>query len=135
MYKRQDVDNAEKEHQLGALHYKGQRRNDAAEEHAAGAVSYTHLDVYKRQVLAAATPGYGGVAEALFKMCVGNHVGLQLSNDIDLNDLFKPAYGAVILEPVSYTHLRPVRFWMPTRSTSSCRSPCASPSKPGFFST
>ena len=31
-------------------------------------------------------------------MCVGNHVGLQLSNDIDLNDLFKPAYGAVILE-------------------------------------
>ena len=50
------------------------------------------------KVLAAATPGYGGVAEALFKMCVGNHVGLQLSNDINLNDLFKPAYGAVILE-------------------------------------
>ena len=50
------------------------------------------------KVLAAATPGYGGVAETLFKMCVGNHVGLQLSNDIDLNDLFKPAYGAVILE-------------------------------------
>ena len=50
------------------------------------------------KVLAAATPGYGGVAEALFKMCVGNHVGLQLSNDIDLNGLFKPAYGAVILE-------------------------------------
>ena len=50
------------------------------------------------KVLAAATPGYGGVAEALFKMCVGNHVGLQLSNDIDLNSLFKPAYGAVILE-------------------------------------
>ena len=50
------------------------------------------------KVLAAATPGYGGVAEALFKMCVGNHVGLQLSNNIDLNGLFKPAYGAVILE-------------------------------------
>lgn len=50
------------------------------------------------KVLAAATPGYGGVAEALFKMCVGNHVGLQLSNDLNLNDLFKPAYGAVILE-------------------------------------
>ena len=26
------------------------------------------------KVLAAATPGYGGVAEALFKMCVGNRV-------------------------------------------------------------
>ena len=50
------------------------------------------------KVLAAATPGYGGVAEALFKMCVGNHVGLQLSNDLNFNDLFKPAYGSVILE-------------------------------------
>ena len=50
------------------------------------------------KVLAAATPGYGGVAEALFKMCVGNHVGLQLSNDLNLEDLFQPAYGAVILE-------------------------------------
>ena len=50
------------------------------------------------KVLAAATPGYGGVAEALFKMCVGNHVGLQLSNDINLDDLFQPAYGSVILE-------------------------------------
>ena len=50
------------------------------------------------KVLAAATPGYGGVAEALFKMCVGNHVGLSLSRDINLDDLFKPCYGAVILE-------------------------------------
>ena len=50
------------------------------------------------KVLAAATPGYGGIAEALFKMCVGNHVGLRLSKDIDLNKLFQPCYGAVILE-------------------------------------
>ncbi|WP_294758256.1 phosphoribosylformylglycinamidine synthase [uncultured Gemmiger sp.] len=50
------------------------------------------------KVLSAATPGYGGIAEALFKMCVGNHVGLQLSNDIDPDTLFKPAYGSVILE-------------------------------------
>ena len=50
------------------------------------------------KVLAAATPGYGGVAEALFKMCVGNHVGLALSNDIPVDDLFKPCYGAIILE-------------------------------------
>ena len=50
------------------------------------------------KVLAAATPGYGGIAEALFKMSLGNHVGLQLSNDIDPDSLFKPCYGAVILE-------------------------------------
>ena len=42
------------------------------------------------KVLAAATPGYGGVAEALLKMCVGNNVGLSLSRDLNLDDLFKP---------------------------------------------
>ena len=50
------------------------------------------------KVLAAATPGYGSIAEELFKMSLGNHVGLQLSNDIDPDSLFKPCYGAVILE-------------------------------------
>ena len=55
------------------------------------------------RVLAAATPGYGGVAEALFKMCLGNHVGLRLNNNLDLNDLFKPAYGTVILELLDAT--------------------------------
>ena len=55
------------------------------------------------RVLAAATPGYGGVAEALFKMCLGNHVGLRLNNNLDLHDLFKPAYGTVILELLDAT--------------------------------
>ena len=50
------------------------------------------------KVLAAATPGYGGIAEALFKMCMGNHVGLRLSNDINMKQMFAPCYGAVILE-------------------------------------
>ena len=50
------------------------------------------------KVLSAATPGFGGVAEALFKMCVGNRVGLNLSDDIDPDSLLKPCYGAVILE-------------------------------------
>ena len=50
------------------------------------------------KVLAAATPGYGGVAEALFKMCVGNRVGLRLSEKVDTARLFAPCYGAVILE-------------------------------------
>uniref|UniRef100_UPI0025D76A6C phosphoribosylformylglycinamidine synthase subunit PurQ n=1 Tax=uncultured Gemmiger sp. TaxID=1623490 RepID=UPI0025D76A6C len=50
------------------------------------------------KVLAAATPGYGGVAEALFKMCVGNHVGLNLSDKVSMQELFTPCYGAIILE-------------------------------------
>ena len=50
------------------------------------------------KVLAAATPGYGCVAEALFKMCVGNHVGLNLSDKVSMQELFSPCYGAIILE-------------------------------------
>ena len=50
------------------------------------------------KVLAAATPGYGGIAEALFKMCVGNHVGLNLSDKVSMEELFSPCYGALILE-------------------------------------
>ena len=50
------------------------------------------------KVLAAATPGYGCIAEALFKMSVGNHIGVTLRNNLDLDELFKPAYGTIILE-------------------------------------
>lgn len=67
---------------------------------------------------AAATPGYGCAAEALFKMCVGNGIGVKLSgagaaNEVDvatdtaaaaatsiteLDDLFSLAYGSFIVE-------------------------------------
>ncbi len=60
------------------------------------------------KVLAAATPGYGGVAEALFKMCVGNHVGLSLSRMMNLDDLFKPAATAPFLELLD---LLPASSW------------------------
>ncbi|NEG54280.1 phosphoribosylformylglycinamidine synthase [Bifidobacterium platyrrhinorum] len=48
--------------------------------------------------LAVSTPGYGGTAEALFKMTVGNGIGLALNDGITLDDLFKPAYGSFIVE-------------------------------------
>ncbi|TPF86178.1 phosphoribosylformylglycinamidine synthase [Bifidobacterium sp. UTCIF-37] len=49
-------------------------------------------------VLAVSTPGYGGTAEALFKMTVGNGIGLTLNDDIAIDDLFAPAYGSFIVE-------------------------------------
>ena len=48
--------------------------------------------------LAIATPGYGGSAEALFKMCVGNRIGIELADDVDLDSLFEPLYGSFIIE-------------------------------------
>ncbi|MBT1172319.1 phosphoribosylformylglycinamidine synthase [Bifidobacterium sp. MA2] len=48
--------------------------------------------------LAVSTPGYGGTAEALFKMAVGNGIGVTLNDGIAVDDLFAPAYGSFIVE-------------------------------------
>ena len=48
--------------------------------------------------LACDTPGYGGTAEALFKMCVGNQIGLELADDVDADSLFEPMYGSFVVE-------------------------------------
>lgn len=50
------------------------------------------------QVLAAATPGYGGVMGCLFKMGLGNRLGLALADGVDANELMKPAFGSFVLE-------------------------------------
>ena len=48
--------------------------------------------------LAIDTPGYGCGAEALFKMAVGNGIGLELADDVDVDSLFEPMYGSFIVE-------------------------------------
>lgn len=48
--------------------------------------------------MAVSTPGYGATAEALFKMTLGNRIGLTLNESIAADDLFKPAYGSFIIE-------------------------------------
>lgn len=48
--------------------------------------------------VAVSTPGYGASAEALFKMTLGNQIGIQLDDAISLDDLFSPAYGSFLVE-------------------------------------
>ena len=48
--------------------------------------------------LAVSTPGYGATAEAIFKMTVGNQIGMKLDDGIAVDDLFAPAYGSFIIE-------------------------------------
>ena len=50
------------------------------------------------EALAVDTPGYGGGAEALFKMSLGNRIGLELADDVDVETLFAPMYGSFIVE-------------------------------------
>ncbi len=48
-------------------------------------------------VVAAYTPGMGGVAEAILKMAIGNGIGAELSG-ITMEELFGYAYGGFVLE-------------------------------------
>ena len=49
-------------------------------------------------VLAAYTPGYGGIGEAVFKMGLGNRIGFRYEDGIDLDSIFSYKYGAFVLE-------------------------------------
>ena len=49
-------------------------------------------------VLSASTPGYGGMAEQLFKSCLGNRLGVEVEPSFPLDRLFGYAYGGFILE-------------------------------------
>ena len=53
-------------------------------------------------VVAASSVGYGGIAEALFKMGLGNHIGFKMqSANMTTSQMFAPMYGSMILEMVS----------------------------------
>ena len=57
------------------------------------------------QALAVSTAGYGDLAEALFKMCVGNQLGVALDRNFDVDELFVPAYGSFIVELAEGAHV------------------------------
>ena len=54
--------------------------------------------VRERKVCAAWTPAFGGVAEGVFKMCLGNGFGFEFDAGVTLSDLFSYRYGSFILE-------------------------------------
>ena len=51
-----------------------------------------------KKALAVYTPTYGGVAEAIMKMCFGNGIGFMYANGISLEDIFGYSYGSFIVE-------------------------------------
>ena len=50
------------------------------------------------KVLSAYTPTYGGVAEAILKMAMGNNIGFKYSDNVSMEEIFGYNYGAFILE-------------------------------------
>lgn len=56
-----------------------------------------HKLVEDKKVSSVYTPTYGGIAEAVLKMCIGNDIGFKYS-DIDMKEIFGYNYGSFILE-------------------------------------
>ena len=44
------------------------------------------------------TPAYGGVAEAVFKMSIGNDIGFDFDDGVSLEEIFGYNYGAFVIE-------------------------------------
>lgn len=44
------------------------------------------------------TPGYGGIAEAVLKQCMGNGFGFSLAPSLSLQDIFGYCYGSFLIE-------------------------------------
>ena len=51
----------------------------------------------KGQIASCYTIGFGGIAEAVMKMCFGNNIGFEFE-DIKQNELFEYCYGGFVLE-------------------------------------
>ncbi|HIZ46504.1 MAG TPA: phosphoribosylformylglycinamidine synthase [Candidatus Olsenella pullistercoris] len=52
----------------------------------------------REEALAVSALGYGCAAEAAFKMCVGNRLGLELAPAFGADALFAPSYGSFLVE-------------------------------------
>ncbi len=50
------------------------------------------------RAVSAYTLGFGGVAEAVYKMCIGNGYGFSFSDKLSVKELFDYSYGSFVLE-------------------------------------
>ncbi|MBQ5892932.1 MAG: phosphoribosylformylglycinamidine synthase subunit PurQ, partial [Clostridia bacterium] len=63
------------------------------------------------KVYAAYTPTYGGIAEAVYKMCIGNGLGFAFDPSLTKADIFGYAYGSFLLEVDADTKGQTVGFF------------------------
>lgn len=57
-----------------------------------------HKLISDGKVLSAHTVSFGGLSEAVTKMTFGNKIGINLNNEISIDEFFKPEYGSIVLE-------------------------------------
>ncbi|MCM1369024.1 MAG: phosphoribosylformylglycinamidine synthase [Candidatus Amulumruptor caecigallinarius] len=65
-------------------------------------------NIKNKRIPSAYAIGRGGLAEALVKMSLGNHIGVDTS--VDENDIFEPAYGSIVFEAIEPIEIPGVEF-------------------------
>ncbi len=61
-------------------------------------IEFVNKLIKNGKVLSAYTPTYGGVAEAIMKMALGNKIGFKYNDDLQMQEIFGYSYGSFILE-------------------------------------
>lgn len=64
----------------------------------AACFEYLENLIREKKVRSAFALSHGGMAEAIFKMCIGNRLGFTLSHQVDQSELFDLRYGSFLLE-------------------------------------
>ena len=59
---------------------------------------YVHKLIKENMILSAYAVGFGGIGEALFKMCAGNGIGFTSGVTMSQKELFSSFYGAFLVE-------------------------------------
>ncbi len=57
-----------------------------------------HELIKSKKAVSCYTPGYGGIAEAVMKMAMGNDFGFEFAGDVSLEKIFSWDYGSFLLE-------------------------------------
>lgn len=54
--------------------------------------------IEQKIILSAYTPTFGGVAEAIMKMCFGNKIGFVFEDSVCMEEIFSLSYGSFVIE-------------------------------------
>lgn len=55
-------------------------------------------NIQEGKIVSAYAVGYGGIAESIFKMCIGNGFGFEFNDNLSLQELFKMNYCSFVVE-------------------------------------
>ncbi|EJP19622.1 phosphoribosylformylglycinamidine synthase [Peptostreptococcaceae bacterium AS15] len=54
--------------------------------------------IKEKKIISAYAVGMGGVAEAIYKMSIGNYLGFQFNDTLDIQDIFKQNFASFLVE-------------------------------------